>query len=168
MAGKKGRSGRKPMITPPIEDILIDAIKLGLSYKAAAKLAGIGEVTFHAWVKRGRENHRNTVYKKFVKRLDEALPTTGREYLDAIKDSVTTPIIIEKESTKTLPDGTQIHDKHRETRPADVKGAFWWLERRFPEEFGRRLEHSGSLDTGPRKITVELVKSGEKVEEEDA
>ena len=62
---------------------------------------------------------------------------------------------LRKTHVKRLPDGTEIKEIHKETRPPDVKAALWWLERRFPEEFGRRLEHSGSLDTGPKTITVE-------------
>ena len=84
-----------------------------------------------------------------------------------MRKSILQDIIIEKESTKTLPDGTEITHKHTETRPPDIKGALWWLERRFPDQFNLKVEHSGSIDTGPKTITVELVKSGEKVEEED-
>ena len=34
---------------------------------------------------------------------------------------------------------------HKETLPPDIRGAMWWLERRFPEQFGRhdQMEHSG-------------------------
>ena len=95
-------------------------------------------------------------------RIDAALQKRGEEYLDAVRRSILEDIIIEKTHGKRLPDGTEIKEIHKETRPPDVKGAFWWLERRFPEEFGRRVEHSGSLDTGPKTITVELVKTGEK------
>ena len=42
----------------------------------------------------------------------------------------------------------------------------WWLERRFPEQFGRReqMEHTGKVDvqatqTQERKLTIELVNS---------
>ena len=55
---------------------------------------------------------------------------------------------------------------HRETLPPDIKGAIWWLERRFPEQFGRReqMEHTGKVkvqatQTQERKLTLELVKS---------
>ena len=55
---------------------------------------------------------------------------------------------------------------HRETLPPDIRGARWWLERRFPEQFGRRdqMEHTGKVDvqatqTQERKFTLELVKS---------
>ena len=46
----------------------------------------------------------------------------------------------------------------------------WWLERRFPEQFGRRdqMEHTGGVkvqatQTQERKLTLELVKSDGKV-----
>ena len=31
--------------------------------------------------------------------------------------------------------------------PPDIKGALWWLERRLPALFGRRLEDAGSIDS---------------------
>ena len=48
--------------------------------------------------------------------------------------------------------------------------ALWWLERRFPEQFGRReqLEHGGKVavqatQTKERKLTIELVNSDGEV-----
>ena len=59
---------------------------------------------------------------------------------------------------------------HRETLPPDIKGAMWWLERRFPEQFGRRdqMGHAGGVkvqetQTQERKLTIELVKSDGEV-----
>ena len=59
---------------------------------------------------------------------------------------------------------------HRETLPPDIKGAMWWLERRFPEQFGRRdqMDHTGKVavqatQTQERKLTIELVKSDGEV-----
>ena len=59
---------------------------------------------------------------------------------------------------------------HRETLPPDIKGAMWWLERRFPEQFGRRdqMEHAGGVkvqetQTQERKLTIELVNSDGEV-----
>ena len=50
---------------------------------------------------------------------------------------------------------------HRETLPPDIRGALWWLERRFPEQFDRRdqMEHTGKVDvqatqTQERKLTA--------------
>ena len=36
---------------------------------------------------------------------------------------------------------------HKETLPPDIRGAMWWLERRFPEQFGRRdqMGHTGGV-----------------------
>ena len=140
---------------------------MGLSYKDAAAVAGIAQSTFHVWQKRAKTAEKPDKYVKLMERIDGALQKRGEEYLDAVRRSILEDIIIEKTHVKRLPDGTEIKEIHKETRPPDVKAALWWLERRFPEEFGRRLEHSGSLDTGPKTITVELVKSGEKVEDDE-
>ena len=59
---------------------------------------------------------------------------------------------------------------HKETMPPDIKGAMWWLERRFPDQFGRRdqMEHTSKVQvqetqTQERKLTIELVKSDGEV-----
>ena len=135
---------------------------MGLSYKDAAAVAGIGKSTFFECKKRAEIAKRSNKYTVLMDRIDGALQKRGQEYLDAVRKSVLQDIIIEKTHVKELPDGTKIREVHKETRPPDVKAALWWLERRFPEEFGKRVEHSGSLDTGPKTITVELVKTGEK------
>ena len=130
-------------------------------------MAGIGQSTFHSWQKRAEVAKKTNKYVELMERIDAAMQKRGEEYLDAVRRSILEDIIIEKTHVRELPDGTRIREVHTETRPGDIKGALWWLERRFPEEFGRRVEHSGALDTGPKTITVELVKTGEKVEEND-
>ena len=52
----------------------------------------------------------------------------------------------------------------------DIKGAMWWLERRFPEQFGRRdqMDHTGKVavhktQTQERKLTIELVNADGEV-----
>ena len=64
-----------------------------------------------------------------MERIDAALQKRGEEYLDAVRRSILEDIIIEKTHVKRLPDGTEIKEIHKETRPPDIKGALWWLER---------------------------------------
>ena len=159
--------GRPSRLTKEVEDNLVKAVGLGLSYTDSAAVAGIGKSTFFEWKERAKIAKRSNKYTILMDRINGALQKRAEEYLDAVRKSILQDIIIEKTSTRTLPDGEQITEVKKETRPGDIKGALWWLERRFPGEFGRRLEHSGSLDTGPKTITVELVKTGEKVDEDD-
>ena len=110
--------GRPSRLTKQVADNLVKAVGLGLSYKDAAAVAGIGQSTFHEWKKRAELATRTNKYTKLMERIDAAL-----------QKSVLQDIVIEKTHVKRLPDGTEIKEIPKETRPPDVKGAFWWLER---------------------------------------
>ena len=94
---------------------------------------------------------------------------TGIEYLGAIRRSILENQVRTREHLKHDENGKLILTEiYRETLPPDIRGAMWWLERRFPEEFGRRdqVEHSGKVNavqTKERKLTIELVNSDGEV-----
>ena len=70
--------------------------------------------------------------------------STGRlwvEYLDAIRQSVLEPVTVTREHIRKTPDG-EVKEIWRETRPGDIRGAMWWLERRF-EGFQRNFQATG-------------------------
>ena len=97
--------------------------------------------------------------------------STAIDYLEKIRQSIMESQVKVREHIKQDASGKVIMKEiHKETLPPDIKGAMWWLERRFPEQFGRReqLEHSGgvkvqSTQTQERKLTIELVKSDGEV-----
>ena len=96
---------------------------------------------------------------------------TGIAYLEAIRRSIMESPVRVREHIKQDENGKVVMKEiHRETLPPDIKGAMWWLERRFPEQFGRRdqIEHTGGVkvqetQTQERKLTIELVKSDGEV-----
>ena len=80
------------------------------------------------------------------------------------------PVKVRKHIKKDESGKVILTEIHTETLPPDIKGAMWWLERRFPEQFGRReqMEHAGKVkvqatQTQERKLTIELVKSDGEV-----
>jgi predicted nucleotidyltransferase len=48
----------------------------------------------------------------------------------------------------------------------DLNTAKWYLEKRVPDEFGNKMEHSGVIDTGAREVAEALRKIIETDEEE--
>ena len=61
--------------------------------------------------------------------------------------------------TKKLPGGGELVEVYETHRPPNAKYAAWWLERRMPERFGRRVEKTGHMkvDTGEQRIVYEFV-----------
>ena len=140
-----GRSAA-PSSQPETGDTIAAAISLGLSFKEAAQLAGVDETTLHRWRNRGRDSARQP-YRQFCQRIDAAQASTARDYLQAVRRSVIEPTVTTKTTTRPGPDGQPVTETVETVSPPDIKGALWWLERRLPALFGRRLEHAGSIDS---------------------
>ena len=135
-------AGRCSKLTAETENLILGALALGLSYKDAAALAGVDETTLHRWRKIGRESRRPP-YRQFHQRAEAANARKAQEYLEAVDRSILEPV----ETTKTVKRGDGTVEETTTVRPPDIKGALWWLERRLPALFGRRLEHAGSIDS---------------------
>ena len=162
--------GRPTKLTKPVAARIAEGVGLGMSYKDAAAAGGVHEDTLGNWRKRGAVEI-NTIYSRFFGRISRAAELTGIEYLGAIRRSILENQVRTREHLKHDENGKLIMKEiHRETLPPDIRGAMWWLERRFPEQFGRRdqMEHSGGVkvqatQTQERKLTIELVKSDGEV-----
>ena len=117
------------------------------------------------------ERDSSSIYARFIGQVDRAAEKTAITYLEAVRKSIMeSPVRVREHIKKDETGKVILTEIHRETMPPDIKGAMWWLERRFPEQFGRReqLEHSGgvkvqSTQTQERKLTIELVKSDGEV-----
>ena len=163
--------GRPTKLTKPVADRIAEGVGLGLSYKDAAVAGGVHEKTLEKWRTRGaREADSNSIYARFIGQLARAAEKTAISYLEAIRRSIMENPVKLREHLKHDENGKLIMKEiHRETMPPDIKGAMWWLERRFPEQFGRRdqMEHTGKVkvqtQAQERKLTIELVNSDGEV-----
>ncbi len=104
------RRGRPCGLTPQKEKCLFNAIRQGLTYRQAAALAGISYMTFNRWKKRGA--------------LDDAPPEL-RDFCDHIAEA---------EAKAALACVSTISKAGRR----DWRASAWILERRYPEDWGRR------------------------------
>ena len=133
---------------------------------------GFTKKTLESWRARGaREADSNSIYARFIGQLARAAEKTAIDYLEKIRQSIMeSPVRVREHIKKDESGKVILTEIHRETLPPDIKGAMWWLERRFPEQFGRRdqMEHAGGVkvqetQTQERKLTIELVKSDGEV-----
>ena len=99
-----------------------------MSYKRAARVAGVSEDTLHRWRKRGRDDlaaGRRTTFAPFCMRLERAEDETPAEYLDAVRKSVLEPTKSRKTKIKELPDGRVFKEIDETVTPPNIKGALW-------------------------------------------
>lgn len=116
----------KTKLTPDIQKKIGDNITLGMPLKFAAEATGITEVTFYNWLKRG-ENESKGKFFEFAEHIKACKAKAVQLHLKLI--------------TKAATDG-------------NWQASAWILERRHPEEFGRKdrlkldanMKHSGEVN----------------------
>lgn len=122
----RGKGGRPTKLTPEVQERICDALRKGCTRRAAAAYAGISEDTLYNWIARGEGRAKSPPREEFT-RFSEAVKRAESE--------------AEKRYTEII------------YRAADEtwQAAAWWLERRYPKEWGRRERHEvqGSEDGPP-------------------
>ena len=117
-----------------------------MTWEGAAKLAGVTSRTVERWKEKGRKSPGGA-YGKFLEMCEEAVEQFKRYHL-AVVESATRVRRKTRVVTKRHGDGTTTRETHVERLLPDAGTSKWLLERRHPEEFGRRVvEHTGSVDT---------------------
>ena len=133
--------GRPSAADPVTIEEICKGIKLGLPNKDAALRAGISEPTFYSWILKAKEPDAPPYLVDFLEAVDRAKADLKAILLARI---------------------------HQASSAGQWQAATWILSRKFPTEFGQTVEakvkHSGSIHTGPRKVTLELVRPDRKAE----
>lgn len=173
---KPGKRGRKTRLTDAIQQVIVSAIKAGNYLTAAAEFAGVAADTVHEWIRRGEGRDKRPASKKyaeFAAAIKEAeawgAVSALKRIQDAARGKVTRTLpngkveIIDYEEetvTRKLLDGTtETRVTKRPVRPIWQADA-WWLERRFPKEWGRhdRIDHaSPGSDRVEHNVEVEAL-----------
>jgi len=133
----------KPKLTPELQKKIGDNITLGMPLKFAAEAAGISEKTFYLWMDRGDKEEKGQYHDFFI-------------YCNNCKSRAVQLHL--KLITKAATDGAW-------------QASAWILERRHPEEFGRRDKIDAHIDgsmkheiTDPEKMTDEELQQAIKDE----
>lgn len=116
---KGGRRGRRTKLTPEVHEIIIKAIRLGSSYRAAANYAGVSEDALYEWLAKGRETGRQP-YARFADDFEKARAEAVLRRIKRIEEAA---------------------------QSGAWQADAWWLERRYPEDWSlkHQIEHSGGV-----------------------
>ena len=118
-------AGRPSKLTQAVRDRIVLAIRGGNTYKASAEYGGVSYMTFNRWMEAG-ELQRRGQYRDF-----------RDEVMRARND-------VEVAQVATIRKAAQEGDWH---------AAAWWLERRNPDEWGRKNAFTGRAVEGPPRAT---------------
>jgi hypothetical protein len=141
--------GRPSKFTPAVREALINAITAGLTYTHACSIVGIEYNTFNEWRKKGAKLDERDAdgYYDFHEALTRAESNASTAMMATVR-KVAQGYSIKRPFTDRA--GRLITDK--DGKPVlfddpilpDWRAAAWWLERRYPEEYGRqRVEVTG-------------------------
>ena len=115
-------AGRPTKLTPDVQELIVDGINAGLTYGMSCARAGVDTATFYRWLEKG-EVAKSGVFREFCDAISRAKADSALRLVSQI----------------TL------------QAPADWRAAAFMLERRFPDDYGKRTEVTGK-DGGPVKV----------------
>ena len=101
--------GRPTKLTPDRQRVLVDAIRAGNFYEVACAAADVDYSTFRRWMVAGEEG-RGKAYSEFREAITRAESAAERDALTHLQNAM----------------------------PADWRAAMAFLERRYPDRWGRR------------------------------
>lgn len=130
---------RPTKLTTEIQAKIVEAIGKGAYVAVAAESVGITAATFYNWMKRGSKAKSGQFF----------------EFFDAIKKA--------EAEAETKQIGTILV-----ASASNWQAAAWWLERKFPQRWGRKDRMPVSEDDVDREIERELARLAGKSEAGDA
>lgn len=149
------KGGRPSKFTPETRKALLDAITAGLTYTHACQTVGIDYDTLNNWRKQGAalDKPDEEGFFEFFVALTRAetnaslsMMGTVRKVAQGYKGTVTRKY----DNEGNLISVTEEHV------PADWRAAAWWLERRYPKEYGKQIQEISGLDGGA--INIKLIR----------
>jgi transposase len=113
--------GRPTKLTENTKKVIVKAISLGGTFRAAANAGGVAYNTFNEWMKKG-ETAKSGKFAEFYDDIKRSIGLRQARWLAQIEEAA---------------------------QNGNWQAAAWKLERTEPENFGRtRIEHTGA-DGGP-------------------
>jgi transposase len=153
---EKSKAGRKSkLLEGDTEKLLLNAIRMGLTFKDAATVAKITERTFFNWIEKGR-NAKSGKYFQFLQSLERAKAEGQAAVAQTVIKAAQGGLPIKETKTRQLPDGSIEVTVIEKVSAPNVTAAMFILERRYPDEWGRK--ETVKLEGDPEKpIAVAII-----------
>lgn len=150
------RGGRPTKLVPEVVDRLIAASKAGSPTRIAAGYAGISERSFMNWMARGRraveardEDDRqpdktDLPYVALFEQVSRARSEAALQALVQIRAAAQDKVVMDRETTRHDPKTGEVvfYRKERRIQAGDWRAAAWFLERTYPQHYGRNRQRS--------------------------
>ena len=119
---------RPTKLTPEIQRKIGENVSLGLTYALAASAAGVTYQRFNSWMKRGRDSTSGK-YFEFYKHIEQRNAEGALRILQKLNDAA---------------------------KAGNCHVCMWILERRFSEDFGRRVYKKTNVVSENKNVIVDI------------
>lgn len=126
---------KKDITSPTFQDAFLEYLREGMSFKEASALVGASPQTLRKYVREGMqdvEGGRDTAIGEFAVEVNKAMAEAKHLRVQALNNA--------------------------SANPAFWAAAAWWLERRYPQEFGRQdrvnMNMTGQLNVGISQVEI--------------
>jgi hypothetical protein len=116
-------------LTPEIQQRIGENIALGLTYRLAAESAGVTYKTLNEWNQKGQTD-KSGKYYQFAQYIQKCNADGALKLLERLNEAV---------------------------KAGNCTVCMWILERRFSEDFGRRVYRKTNLVSENKNVNVELI-----------
>ena len=119
---------RPTKLTNEVKQKIGDGVSLGLTYALAASAAGVTYQTFNQWMKLGRDSTSGK-YFEFYKHIEQRNAEGALKILQKLNDAA---------------------------KAGNCQVCMFILERRFPEDFGRRIYRKTNIVSENQNVNVDI------------
>jgi hypothetical protein len=137
---KPRKNGRKTILNPELQKVIVDTVGAGNYLETAAGVAGISISGLHKWLDKGRT-------ERDLRTRDDYQPNPDHTiYVDFV-DAV--------EKARAIAEARAVVHIQRAASDGTWQAAAWFLERTAPKRWGRKdyMTHSGP-DGGALEVSI--------------
>jgi hypothetical protein len=138
---------RKTRLTPALHQAIVTAVAGGVPYYQACLLAGVKVSTATDWLERGESRHPHRpptpALVAFAADIARAKAIDEARRLARLEQAGRGGAVVHEKVT-TFADGRAVTE--RTYAPPDWRCDTWYLERAFPDRWGRRVQADLSLE----------------------
>jgi hypothetical protein len=140
-------------LTPELQERVLQAIRAGNTREATANYAGIGRTTLFRWLEQG-EASTSGQYRDFWNAVKKAEADCEVRNVGIIQMACQGGQVLERKTVTKADGAVEVSEKYSR---AEWTAAAWWLERRRPDDWGRKDRHEITGKGGePLKLYVNV------------
>lgn len=134
-------AGRPSLFTPELQRLILTALRAGNYMNTVADAVGIGVATIHEWIARGEgrdpDRPQTPEFAEFAAEVKKALSLGEIAAIDRLQKAARGNVLRERTTVKR---GNETETTEKYYPPVWQADA-WFLERRYPDRWGRRERH---------------------------